>query len=366
LSQLATFVTFDSDRIEASGATEEKQVMSPAARNQNAQRSPEETGPPLCCIDCFSHPWLRQFVQENSTERGRCDYCGQEDAEVISVATLHDPFNNVVSLYVPSDDIHGDALIDLIQGEYGIFDEDLYLSEDAVALLEDIMAIGWDDDSGEPFVRAHDLYHSRSSVWSHTTMAESWQEFCDEVKENPNREPDFPVLMTEDIGRMVTVVPGGTLLYRARPGFVGEAHAIRPYQGKRELKEIHGVARAGTNVLVNIERAIEFAIEAASIERGSDPRFLYVPGSRPRIFRVPDAGVTRPLALVPPDEIRLAILYVVEDQFGCMREVLPRAVAALFAVERVREGVAELVGSVVNELIDEGTLRVSGLHVYLA
>jgi len=132
------------------------------------------------------------------------------------------------------------------------------------------------------------------------------------------------------------------------------------------LKEIHGVARAGTNVLANIERAIEFAIKAASIERGSDPRFLYVPGSRPRIFRVPGAGVTRPLALVPLDEIRLAILYVVEDQFGCMREALPRAVAALFAVERAREGVAELVGSVVNELIDEGTLRVSGLHVYLA
>jgi very-short-patch-repair endonuclease len=132
------------------------------------------------------------------------------------------------------------------------------------------------------------------------------------------------------------------------------------------LKEIHGVARAGTNVLVNIERAIEFAIKATSIERGSDPRFLYVPGSRPRIFRVPGADVTRPLPLVPPDEIRLAILYVVEDQFGCMREALPRAVAALFAVERVREGVAELVGNVVDELIDEGTLRVSGLHVYLA
>jgi hypothetical protein len=52
---------------------------------------------------------------------------------------------------------------------------------------------------------------------------------------------------------------------------------------------------------------------------------------------------------------------------GCMREALPRAVAAaLFAVERVGEGVAELVGSVVNELIDEGTRRVSGLHVYFA
>jgi hypothetical protein len=49
-----------------------------------------------------------------------------------------------------------------------------------------------------------------------------------------------------------------------------------------------------------------------------------------------------------------------------MLEVLPRAVATLFAVERVREGVAELIGSVVNELIDEGTFRVSGLHVYLA
>ncbi len=49
-----------------------------------------------------------------------------------------------------------------------------------------------------------------------------------------------------------------------------------------------------------------------------------------------------------------------------MPKVLPNAVAALFGVERVREGVAELVGSVVNELIDEGTRCVSGLHLYLA
>ena len=41
-----------------------------------------------------------------------------------------------------------------------------------------------------------------------------------------------------------------------------------------------------------------------------------------------------------------------------MREARSRAVAAaLFAVERVREGVTELVGSVVYELIDEGTLN---------
>jgi hypothetical protein len=51
---------------------------------------------------------------------------------------------------------------------------------------------------------------------------------------------------------------------------------------------------------------------------------------------------------------------------GCMPEELPRAVTALFSVERVREGVAELVGSVVNELIDEGTLRASSLYAYLA
>src|SRR5712692_8048768 len=43
---------------------------------------------------------------------------------------------------------------------------------------------------------------------------------------------------------------------------------------------------------------------------------------------------------------------------GCMPEVLPRAVAPLFAVEWVRGGVVELVGSVVNELVGEGTLRV--------
>jgi len=130
------------------------------------------------------------------------------------------------------------------------------------------------------------------------------------------------------------------------------------------LKEINNVARAGVNVQANVARAIDVAARAHNLERNG--KFIKVRGPERQTFRVPGDGVLRPLPFVPPEEIQLAILYIVEDQFGYPRGAMPRAVVEVFGFERTPAGSAEIVGSLADGLVDRGLLRVSGPNVYLA
>lgn len=183
-----------------------------------------------CCIGCFAYEWLRQYVHDTSTEIGKCDYCGSKRVAVVDVGALYDPFKNLLELYVPSDDSHGEWLVDLIQWDYEVFDDDLHGSDGAARLLEDILGSGWDDDDGEPPAHAHDLY--RHDSWYHTTMAEAWWEFCAGVIEDSTRKPDFPELLDEELARLEVDVPQGTVLYRARIGFVTDKDSSpKPFEG---------------------------------------------------------------------------------------------------------------------------------------
>jgi hypothetical protein len=135
-----------------------------------------------------------------------------------------------MELYVQSDTPHGEELIDLIQGEYEVFDDDLYTSGKAASLLEDILESGWDDDSGESPVDAHELYCRRDSTWSHTSMRDAWLEFCGRVREDPCHEPDLPILFDEELARTEVELPREGVLYRGRVGFeIGEGGLITPW-----------------------------------------------------------------------------------------------------------------------------------------
>jgi len=184
-----------------------------------------------CCVNCFGHKWLRHYVRDNREAMDDCDYCGHKSFDVVVLGALYDPFHNLMELYVPSDAPYGEMLIDLIQSDHEVFGEDLYTSDKAARLLEDIMRTGWDDDSGEAPVDAHELYYRRSSLWYHTTMAEAWEEFCDQVKENPEHEPDLPELLHDDLARMEVELTKGTILYRTRVGFRSkEGGEIKPFE----------------------------------------------------------------------------------------------------------------------------------------
>ena len=131
------------------------------------------------------------------------------------------------------------------------------------------------------------------------------------------------------------------------------------------LKGLHGVARAGSNVQSNIERALRRAQQSRSITREAKSPFYLVSGQNLEFFRVPSDSVRRPIEQIAPSEISLAVLYLVEDQFGVFEESLPAAVARLFGIDRLRSESAAVIESVVQDLIVRLLLRRSGTQIHL-
>lgn len=184
-----------------------------------------------CCINCFSHEWLKDYIHQNNLGKGSCAYCGRKRTELIAVADLYHLFENLMELYVPSNDPNGEPLIDLIQCEYEVFGEDLYSSGGAARLLKDIMRSGWDDDSGESPVDAHELYYPRSSLWYYTTRAAEFEEFCEKVKKNTTEELNLHELFEEELARTEAELTQDTTIYRARIGFIDdEQQGIKPFE----------------------------------------------------------------------------------------------------------------------------------------
>ncbi len=132
------------------------------------------------------------------------------------------------------------------------------------------------------------------------------------------------------------------------------------------LKEIHGVAKAGSNVQANIERALRAGERSRTIARDPRSSFYYEPGHQLESFRLPVDSVRRPIKYIAGVEIALAILYLVEDQFGVIEESLPQAVARLLGIERLRTEDADRIRAVIEDLVAKGSLRRAGSQVHLA
>jgi hypothetical protein len=128
------------------------------------------------------------------------------------------------------------------------------------------------------------------------------------------------------------------------------------------LKEIYGIDEISrdSNTAVNITRAIELAVRDHGLTRGRNGWFLFKGADPPKRFRVPADGLLRPLDLIAPEEIEVAVLHLVEDQFGLMRDGIPRALGALLGIKRVSGEAAGIVDQVVDELIARQRLRNSG------
>ncbi len=79
-----------------------------------------------CCVSCFEHKFIREFIWEESSETGKCDYCGSRPRRLIEVRKLADFFHNLISMYDQSDD--GYTLISLVQDGWYVFGDKLHES----------------------------------------------------------------------------------------------------------------------------------------------------------------------------------------------------------------------------------------------
>lgn len=122
-------------------------------------------------------------------------------------------------------------------------------------------------------------------------------------------------------------------------------------------KEICGVDRAGSNVQSNIGEAILIAVHRKQIERRRQRDFLWKVNVQLNTFRIPSDSLRRPLEWIHRDEIALAILYLVEDQFGVLRSELGRGIARLFGIERATAEASDRIVEVADELVERELLR---------
>lgn len=203
-----------------------------------------ELQPDYVCPECFAHPWLREYVADESTRRGQCPSCDCRNQSLIPVVKLYDSFHNLISSYTPADEFYptqsGRPIVELIQDDWNVFSDRLTAQEREGLILEAIMESGWDDDSGELPVTASDFYVD--FPWTHETLAEIWEYFAEDVKQNPERPLKFrdklfdEFLIKEEIfGRRIVSLSTDSVLYRARPGYKYAQDGIRPYRGS-EIK----------------------------------------------------------------------------------------------------------------------------------
>jgi hypothetical protein len=186
-----------------------------------------------CCENCFADAFLQQQIREKSIGRGRCAYCGSDDAALIDPEELAEFFNNMLSMYrIPVDSRlgSGSPLIRLVQDDWQVFNDDLLDEDGQVDLLEEIGNSDWDDDDGEPLLDARESYVVGGTF--HTSHAEAWSDFADKVREKPSEPLPFHEYFEENFNLAAITLPAGSVLYRARRGCqVGKYGERSPYQG---------------------------------------------------------------------------------------------------------------------------------------
>jgi hypothetical protein len=125
----------------------------------------------------------------------------------------------------------GEPLIGLIQRHWEVFDEDALDDGTQALLLEKIANSDWDDDDGEPMLDARELYSPIGDSF-HTTHRERWEEFCSEVRDDPEASLPFDDFYAEEFALLEVTLPTATRLYRARRGFEPGEYGMRiPFDG---------------------------------------------------------------------------------------------------------------------------------------
>ena len=77
-------------------------------------------------------------------------------------------------------------------------------------------------------------------------------------------------------------------------------------------------------------------------------------------------AASRKLELVAPDELRRAILIVVQESYGIVPAEVPNAVCRLFGFSRVTDDMTAVVEPHRDALLREGSLALQGVNLVLA
>ena len=125
------------------------------------------------------------------------------------------------------------------------------------------------------------------------------------------------------------------------------------------IRSAWGLARAGNRIRDAVQTAIKAAKRRGEISGGP---FYVVPGQRVTVRSRGEVGsstLRRP-EILPPEEVMVAIVRVVEENYGAERDQLAQAVSRLFGFGATSAQLRDVVESALTSLLNSGQLRLDG------
>jgi very-short-patch-repair endonuclease len=125
------------------------------------------------------------------------------------------------------------------------------------------------------------------------------------------------------------------------------------------IRSAWGLARAGNRIRDAVKSAIGAAKRKGDIVGGP---FYHIPGQGVVVRSRSDveSNTLRKPELLPPEEVKVAIVDVVAQNYGAEREQLVQAVARLFGFGSTSAQLREVVETALTDLLDTGDLRLDG------
>ena len=175
-----------------------------------------------CCTECFSSEHLRTIIQSNSSEIGRCNFCGNNGVKLYDPRELLLFFRNLFDLYAVTDSTISDANPLEIQ-ILNDFPNKIFKIADTSVIRKLIVAIVEDEaDSFIELLKA-DVYIEclvNPSTKNEASILEvSWEKFVEEIK----FENRFHIKNTIELTKLEKLLKRhqrdifkGKILYRAR------------------------------------------------------------------------------------------------------------------------------------------------------
>ncbi len=133
------------------------------------------------------------------------------------------------------------------------------------------------------------------------------------------------------------------------------------------VKDLTKVSRAGANIQKNFDNALKIAIKNGYVEKNKDDKgFIYETGKLYPNFRVNGDDVQRRLSQICNEEIRNAVKYLIQEQFGLAYDNLVQSLRPLFGLTRTDPEENDRVKDIVDGMIASGQIVKQGPLLNLA
>ncbi len=133
------------------------------------------------------------------------------------------------------------------------------------------------------------------------------------------------------------------------------------------VKELAKVDRAGANIQSNFDAALKMAIKEGYLEKNKEDKgFIYEGKKEYSGFRVEGDEPVRRLYQISAVEIRGAVIYLIQEQFGLAYDNLIQSIKPLFGISRADPEESDRIKDIVDGMIASGSIVRHGPLLNLA